>query len=75
MTVRDFIIDLIIISQSSFLLWHFSNIWRHGEYLVGEPNIIIRSLETALLLAIFAFGVTKYISDLRRGMKRKRDGS
>lgn len=71
MNVKDLITDVLIISLSAALLWHFSNIWRYGEYLVGESNIIIRSLETLGLLFILGFGVSKYISDLRRGLKRK----
>ena len=71
MNVKDLITDVLIISLSAALLWHFSNIWRYGEYLVGESNIIIRSLETLGLLSIFAFGVSKYINDLRRGLKGK----
>jgi len=71
MNVKDLITDVLIISLSAALLWHFSNIWRYGEYLVGESNIIIRSLETAGLLFILGFGVSKYINDLRRGLKRK----
>jgi len=71
MKLKDLIADGTIIGLSVALLWHFSNIWRHGQYLVGEPNITIRSLETAGLLLILAFGVSKYISDLSRGLKRK----
>lgn len=57
--------NLILIGLSASLLWHFSNIWRYGQYLAGEPNIAIRSLETGGLLLILAFGVGKYISDLK----------
>jgi len=71
MNVKDLTLDAVIIGLSAALLWHFSNIWRYGQYLVGEPNIAIRSLETAGLLLILAFGVSKYISDLRRGLKGK----
>jgi len=71
MNVKDLITDVVIISLSASLLWHFSNIWRYDEYLVGEPNIIIRSLETVVLLLILAFGVHRYISDLRRGEKKE----
>ena len=51
--------------MSSALLWHFSNIWRYGKHLIEEPNIVILSLETAGLLLILAFGISKYISDLK----------
>ncbi len=65
MNVKDIIADGVIIGMSAAFLWHFSNIWRYGQYLVGEPNIVIRSLETAALLAILVFGIGKYISDLK----------
>jgi len=55
----------VIIGLSAALLWHFSNIWRYGQHLIQEPNTAILTLETAGLLLIFAFGVTKFISDLR----------
>ena len=55
----------VIIGLSAALLWHFSNIWRYGQHLIQEPNAAILTLETAGLLLIFAFGLTKFISDLR----------
>ncbi len=66
MNIKDIIVDAVIIGMSTAFLWHFLNIWRYGQYLVGESNIIIRSLETAGLLAILVFGIGKYISDLKK---------
>ena len=60
--MRQAIGNGIIIGLSAAFLWHFSNIWRYGQYLVGEPNIMIRSLETAGLLVILIFGISNYIS-------------
>ena len=54
--VKEVIADAALIGMSAALLWHFSNIWRYGQHLVGEPNIAARSLETAGLLAILVFG-------------------
>jgi len=71
MNIKDLIAGGVIIGMSAALLWHFSNIWRYGQHLVGEPNIAILSLETAGLLVILGFGVSKFISDLRKGLKRK----
>ena len=71
MSVKDLIADVLIIGLSVALLWHFSNIWRYGQYLAGESNIVVRSLETAGILLILAFGISKYISDLKA--KRGRD--
>ena len=71
MDIKHLIADGLIVGLSVALLWHFSNIWRYGQYLVGEPNIVIRSLETMGLLLILAFGVAKCISDLK---ERNRQG-
>lgn len=60
----------LIIGLSTALLWHFSNIWRYGQYVVGEPNIVIRSLETAGLLAILIFGISNFISNMKRESRR-----
>lgn len=75
MKIKELIADTLIIGMSAALLWHFSNIWRYDQYLVGEPNIVIRTLETAMLLIILAFGVSKFISDLRRVLERGKDGA
>jgi hypothetical protein len=64
--MRHAISNGLIIGLSAALLWHFSNIWRYGQYVVGEPNIVIRSLETAGLLAIFIFGISNFISNMKR---------
>jgi hypothetical protein len=64
--IRNIIADGLIMALSVALLWHLSNIWRYGQHLVEEPNIVIRSLETAGLLGIFIFGATKCISDMKR---------
>ena len=55
----------VIIGMSTALLWHFSNIWIHGQHLVGEPNIMVRSLETVMLMAILVFGISRFIDCLR----------
>ncbi len=62
---RNIMANSLLVGLSVAFLWHFSNMWRYGQYLVGEPNIFIRSLETAGLVVILAFGVSKYVSDLR----------
>lgn len=56
--------------MSLALLWYFSNMWRYGQHLIQEPDIVILSLETAGLLLILAFGVSKYISDLKNLKER-----
>jgi len=70
-TMRHAIGNGLIIGLSAAFLWHFSNIWRFGQYVVGEPNIVIRSLETAGLLAILIFGISNFISSMKRGNRRE----
>ena len=66
MKTKNLIVNTLIIGLSTALLWHFSNIWRYGNHLIGEPNIVILSVETVGLLLILVFGVIKWISDLTR---------
>ena len=65
MRIKQLIASTTIIGMSTALLWHFSIIWRYGQYLVVEPNIVIRSFETAIIISIFAFGVSKFVDTLR----------
>jgi len=69
MSMKDVIRDAMLIGLSCALLWHFSNIWRYGQHLIQEPNIIILCLETAGLLVIFIFGISKYLGGLKRETK------
>ena len=39
MGVQKLIPAALIIGLSGALLWHLLNIWRYGQYRVGEPNI------------------------------------
>ncbi len=65
MRIQDFFADTLIVGLSSALLWHFSNIWRYGQYLVKEPNIAILCIETAGLLIILGFGTGKFVRDIK----------
>jgi len=62
----EVISNTLVVGMSAALLWHFSNILRYGQHLIQEPNIIILSLETAVLLLILAFGVSRLVVDFRR---------
>ena len=69
--MKAIIFDTTLIGLSAALLWHFSNVWRYGQYLIGEPNIVIRGLETAAILIIFAVGVTKYVKDITQQRNKR----
>jgi hypothetical protein len=71
---RNVMADSMLVGLNLAFLWHFSNIWRYGQYLAQEPNIIIRSLETAMLFFIFAFGVSRLVADFRRQIWRALPG-
>lgn len=64
--MKNAIANGAIVGLSVGIIWHFSNIWRYGQHLIQEPNIVVLSLETAGLLLILIFGITKFISDLKR---------
>ena len=67
--LRNVMANSLLVGLSLAFLWHFSNIWRYGQYLAQEPNIIIRSLETAMLLVIYAFGISRLVADFKRDGK------
>lgn len=71
-TIREIIVDALLIGMSSALLWHFSNIWLYEKHFIAEPNIWIRSIETVGLLIILIFGIGKYIRDLRSAVSSRR---
>jgi len=64
--LRNVFADILLTGLSLAFLLHFAFIWRYGQLLVQEPNIIIRSLETGMLLIIFAFGVSRLVVHFRR---------
>ena len=59
--------DIMLIGLSASLLWHFSNIWRYGNHLIGEPNIVILSVETAGLLSVTVIRFAKDLPPLGWG--------
>jgi hypothetical protein len=63
--MRYAILNGLVIGMSLALLWAFTNIWIKGQILVGESNIIIRILETAILLLICVFGIANYVYMLK----------
>ena len=70
MNLKDVIASGALIGMSAALLWHFMNIWRYGQYVVLEPNIIIRSVETAGLVVILVFGISRYVTDLKKEARK-----
>ncbi len=69
--MRHVIGNGIIVGLSIALLWHFSNIWRYGSHLINEPNVLVLSLETVGVFLILIFGISKFISDIKRENSEK----
>ncbi len=63
--MKHWFADILVIGMSAALLWHFSNIWRFGQHLIGEPNLYIRTFETVMLAGILVFGICRFVSSLR----------
>lgn len=64
--MRATIVSGLIIGMAAAFLWHFSNIWRFGQYLVGEQSVTVRIMETLGLLLILAFGILNLIYEWRK---------
>jgi len=71
MRLKDAIADGMIVGLSAALLWHFFNIWRYGQHLIQEPNMLVKTLETAGLAAIMVFGIAKFVNDLKEARKKR----
>ncbi len=66
MKLKEQIANGALVGMSAVLLWHFANIWRYGQHLVGEPNLVIRTMETAVIFLIFVLGISRFVETLRR---------
>lgn len=59
------IADTLIFGMGAALLWHFSYIWRYGEFYVREPNTAVLTGETILLAAVTVFGLFRVLKDIQ----------
>jgi hypothetical protein len=71
MNIKGVIHDALLIGLSGALLWHFSNIWRYGQHIIQEPNKVILIVETAGLVIIFIYGISRYIGRLKKETERR----
>ena len=58
--------SIMIMALSVALLWHFSNIWRYGKYLIQEPSVKILVMETVGLAVILVFGIYMFIREVKK---------
>jgi hypothetical protein len=67
MSFRDVLAYLALTGCALAFLWHFANIWLYGVTQAGEPNLVIRSLETVLFALLLGLGLERVIAAMRRG--------
>ena len=63
---RRILSDAILIAFASILLAQFLLIWAYDWILVGEPNLVIRALETVMCVGIIALGFICLRGDMKR---------
>ena len=59
--MREIIKPALIVGMSAALLWVFGSIWLRGSHYVHEPNRVILTAETLLLVTILLFGLYEFI--------------
>ncbi len=62
---RLFLISLLALCMSTFLLFHFICIWHFGRLYVFEANKVILILETALIAGIVGFSAYSIVIELK----------
>lgn len=62
---RRILADAILIAFASILLAQFLLIWAYDWILVGEPNLVIRALETVMCIGIIALGFICLRGDMK----------
>ncbi len=51
---------ILTVALSMALLRHFSNIWRYGQYIIQEPNIVVLVLETLMMILSAIIGLVSF---------------
>jgi len=66
MKARNYILALLTLAMSSFLLLHFGMIWAYGRFYIYESNSLILISETTLIVAILVFSFYCLVDYLRQ---------
>ncbi len=68
--MKEIIKLALIVGMSAALLWVFWGIWLRGSHHLQEPNRLILSGETLMMVAILLFGLYEFVRTL--GIRRDR---
>jgi len=63
--MRRIIADAILITSGALLLGLFTLFWFYGWITVGEPNLVIRTVETFMCIGIVTLGLSCLFEDYR----------
>ncbi len=69
MVLMALISGIINVGLSVFVLWHLSNIFRYGEFIITESNSLILLVETIAIVAFLIFGIYLLIYFYRRAIR------
>jgi len=65
MRLRIYILSLLAFGMALCLLFHFGCIWVFEEFYICEPNTLILTIETVLMIAITLFSFYCIIDQIR----------
>lgn len=63
--LKEIVFDIIGVGSFAFMAWLFANFWIRGEFYVGEPNLLIRTLETIFIGSGLLLGFERFFKDLK----------
>jgi hypothetical protein len=72
MMLMALISGIINVGLSVFVLWHLSNIFRYGEFMIFESNPLILLVETIATIAFLVFGIYLFIYFYRRAVRERK---
>lgn len=69
MTLKDTIASCLVIALGVILALHFVFFWLYGGVFIHESNKVILSIETAMSVVIFSFGIERLLSSASKRLK------
>lgn len=60
------LLALLAIGMALFLLCHFICIWIYGEFYIYESNVLVLTLETAMIIGILGFSAYCVVKELQK---------
>jgi hypothetical protein len=71
MNKRGFVNSALLLGTSGALLWIMAEVVFHGRILLGEPNILILTLEVLLLSSIVILAIISLAIEARNALRRR----